>query len=224
MDELIFIVLIGMDDCYQVIFGNVIEILVIGSIFCAGDIKLAVYFSLTMNFLIIVFLFDVFYNNSTIWIISTTTTTVTVYFVFFYFSTTTLITNNYFDQCARLRDGSWSGHGCQHFLSRAPLNLQMKGAQDTFCNICDSCNRLISINKTKTRVTKPVTTKSKKNESNERDSQLVNYLLIIFTFTTIILCIFIDYFVPTMILITITITTNCCTSGNFDSYFQARQC
>ena len=99
-----------------------------------------------------------------------------------------------------MRDGSWSGHGCQHFLSHAPLNLQMKGAQDTFSNICDSCNR-ISTNKPTT----PVTTKSNTNESKERKLQLVNYLLLIFSFATIILCVFIDYFVLTIITIAIII-------------------
>ena len=108
---------IVMDDYYQFIFGNVIEILTIGSIFRASGIKLTVYFSLTMNVLVMVFLFDVFCNNSTIWIISTTATTVTVYFVFFYFSTTTTITNNYFDHCARSCCHFLRFHHQQHFQS-----------------------------------------------------------------------------------------------------------
>ena len=60
MNAWIFIIFILMDDYYQFIFGKVIGNLVTGPTFCARDIKLAVYFSLTMNVLIISFVFFCF--------------------------------------------------------------------------------------------------------------------------------------------------------------------
>ena len=81
-DEWLLIILMTLDDYYQFIFGNVIEILTIESIFCASGV------------LIIVSLFLLFCNNITLCIISTTTTpTTTVYFAFFYFVTSTIIFN-----------------------------------------------------------------------------------------------------------------------------------
>ena len=66
-DEWLIIILMALDDYYQLIFGNVMEILMIGSIFRASGIKLTVYFSLTMGVSIMVSLFLLFCNNNTLW-------------------------------------------------------------------------------------------------------------------------------------------------------------
>ena len=166
MNEWILFIFIKIGDYCQFIFGNVID----------NGGKFAVHFSLAMSVLIIVFLFLLFCNNSTIRIISTTTTTIAAYSLVFYFVTSSTFISNYFShQCARLRKVSRSGHALLHFFITCTIGFTNERCTNTFSN------RKLIFNKTTTSVT----AKNNKNELNEGEARLVNYLFIILTFTTI---------------------------------------